>query len=56
MTNDSSERVNVPPNTPQVQNHPLYLSTHIQYELPVAQENALHLNGTDENGGNQEIH
>ena len=46
MMNDISQRVYVPPNTPQIQNH----------ELPVAQENPLHLNGNDENGGTQEIH
>ena len=55
MTNDSSERGNVPPNIPQIQNHPLEVCTNIQDELPVTQENPLHLNGTDKHGGNQEI-
>ena len=56
MTNGSSERVDVPPDTPQIKNHPLEVCMEIQDELPVAQENPLHLNGTEKNGGNQEIH
>ena len=56
MTNDSSERVNIPPNTHQVQNYPLGIFTNIQDEFPVAQENPLHLNSNKKNGENREIH
>ena len=56
MTNDSSERVNVPLNTLQIKNRPLEVCTNIQDEFPVAQESPLHLNGTEKIGGNQKIH
>ena len=55
MTNNSSERVDLPPNIPPILSIPTNIYTYVEQEQPVNEFNPLAHNGIFENGRDQGV-